>query len=115
MDEMARQKERARNARKSSESMQVQSKVLSDFATPSLFTGYESLEEHAELLLMVKDDESLQSYDGGEVIELIFDQTPFYAVSGGQVADCGTIKSDTAELEVERSEEHTSELQSRFD
>lgn len=101
MDEMARQKERARNARKSSESMQVQSKVLSDFATPSLFTGYESLEEHAELLLMVKDDESLQSYDGGEVIELIFDQTPFYAVSGGQVADCGTIKSDTAELEVE--------------
>src|SRR5699024_4199704 len=93
MDEMARQKERARNARKSSESMQVQSKVLSDFATPSLFTGYESLEEHAELLLMVKDDESLQSYDGGEVIELIFDQTPFLAkVVSGTVETGATYK-----------------------
>src|SRR5699024_5538745 len=100
LDEMARQTERARNARKASEPIEVQPKVLSDVATRSLVTGDESLDEHAELLLMVKDDESLQSYDGGEVLELIFDQTAFYAVSGGQVADCGTIKSDTAELEV---------------
>src|SRR5699024_8656130 len=88
-DEMSKQKERARNARKSSESMQVQSKVLSDFTTPSLFTGYESRNEEAELLLLVKNDESLESYDGGEVVELIFDKTPFYAVSGGQIADFG--------------------------
>jgi alanyl-tRNA synthetase len=101
MEEMKKQRERARSARKAGESMQVQSETLSNFTKPSTFTGYESVHEEAELLLIVKDDRSLNAYDGEETVELIFDKTPFYAVSGGQTADTGVIKNETSELRVE--------------
>ncbi len=101
MEEMRKQRERARNARKAGESMQVQSETLSNFTVPSTFTGYDSMEEEAELLLIVKDDRALDAYDGEETVELIFDKTPFYAVSGGQIADTGVIKNDTAEIHVD--------------
>ncbi|SOC38460.1 alanine--tRNA ligase [Salinicoccus kekensis] len=101
MEEMKKQRERARSARKAGESMQVQSKTLADFTAPSTFTGYSSMSEEAELLLIAKDDEALDSYDGEETVELIFDRTPFYAVSGGQIADTGVIRNDTAEIHVE--------------
>ena len=100
-EEMKKQRERARSARKAGESMQVQSKTLANFTAPSTFTGYSSMNEEAELLLIAKDDEALDSYDGEETVELIFDRTPFYAVSGGQIADTGVIKNDTAEIHVE--------------
>src|SRR5690625_458986 len=101
MEEMRKQRERARSARKAGESMQVQSETLANFTAPSTFTGYSSMSEEAELLLIVKGDQAIDSYDGEETVELIFDRTPFYAVSGGQIADTGVIKNDTAEIHVE--------------
>ncbi|MFD2829561.1 alanine--tRNA ligase [Corticicoccus populi] len=101
IESMKLQRERARNARKRSESMQVQSETLSSFTEQSVFTGYEQTEEDAELLLIVKDNERVDAYDGDEFVELVFDRTPFYAVSGGQVADTGRITADGVELKVE--------------
>lgn len=98
--EMEKQKERARNARKSGESMQVQSKTLENIDSKSEFTGYDSKSEHAKLLHIISEDEEVSHVDAPGTIELIFDKTPFYAVSGGQVADKGTISDDSTELEV---------------
>jgi len=51
--------------------------------TASEFTGYERDWIEANLL-------SYRESDGG-LVELVFDRTPFYALSGGQVSDTGTI------------------------
>lgn len=100
IEEMKQQRERARNARKSSGSMQVQSETLANITAPSEFTGYQSQKEEAVLTHIIKEDNALDSIDETGTVELIFDKTPFYAVSGGQVADKGTIENGETKLEV---------------
>lgn len=100
VEEMKQQRERARNARKAGESMQVQSETLAGLTAQSEFTGYHSLRESGRLLYIVQDDQAVDSATEGTV-ELIFDRTPFYATSGGQVADKGRISNEGAELQVE--------------
>ncbi len=48
------------------------------------FTGYQSYEENARILHLAKS-EGIAGY------EMIFDRTPFYAESGGQVSDTGVV------------------------
>ncbi|CAM2753061.1 alanine--tRNA ligase [Salinicoccus roseus] len=100
VEEMKQQRERARNARKAGESMQVQSETLAGLTAQSEFTGYHSLRESGRLLYIVQDDQAVDSATEGTV-ELIFDRTPFYATSGGQVADKGRISNEGTELQVE--------------
>ncbi|MCG7332901.1 alanine--tRNA ligase [Salinicoccus roseus] len=100
VEEMKQQRERARNARKAGESMQVQSETLAGLTAQSEFTGYHSLRESGRLLYIVQDDQAVDNATEGTV-ELIFDRTPFYATSGGQVADKGRISNEGAELQVE--------------
>ncbi|WP_342389234.1 alanine--tRNA ligase [Salinicoccus bachuensis] len=100
IEEMKQQRERARNARKSGESMQVQSETLAGLTEQSEFTGYDSLREAGRLLYIIQEDQTVESATEGSV-ELIFDRTPFYAISGGQVADKGRISNGDAELQVE--------------
>ena len=98
-EEMALQKERARQARKQGESMQVQSETFHSITSDSKFLGYDTTTAKAVLSHIVKDDQRIDVVDNGQV-EVIFDQTPFYAESGGQIADTGTITSDTGQAEV---------------
>ncbi len=55
-----------------------------DNLSPTEFLGYEHLEAEAELLRKISDDESLT---------FVFDRTPFYAESGGQLGDTGLIEN----------------------
>lgn len=99
--EMQQQRERARNARKSGDSMQIQSETLAEITDASTFTGYHSMHEDAQLLHIIKGDSSVGQAEADARVELIFDRTPFYATSGGQVADKGYIRSSNASLAVE--------------
>ncbi|WP_211653960.1 alanine--tRNA ligase [Planococcus alpniumensis] len=91
---MNEQRERARNARQNVNSMQTQSEVLGNIKEESEFIGYSHTVADAEIVAIVKDGELVDSAQEGEEVQLVLDRTPFYAESGGQIADKGTLSND---------------------
>lgn len=57
----------------------------------SEFLGYTTTEASANLTAIVSDGKVLETLAAGSDAELIFNQTPFYAESGGQIGDNGEI------------------------
>ena len=92
--EMELQRERARAARQDVDSMQVQSGVLGDLKVESKFVGYGQLQTNSAIAALVKDGQLIEEAVSGEEIQFILDVTPFYAESGGQIADHGTLVAD---------------------
>ena len=85
--EMSAQRDRARAAAKSSRSATnaddaAELSALLEAAGPTEFTGREEYSSTASVLAVVGDS-------------IVTDRTPFYAESGGQVGDTGTIETDT--------------------
>ncbi len=91
-EEMKQQKERARAARSSAKSMGVQKGLLTDIKTESNYVGYDRLRANGILKDIICEDKLVDKVESGSA-QLIFDQTPFYAEMGGQVADTGVIKN----------------------
>ena len=61
-------------------------------AAPTVFTGYTDFTaKDAEILAMYKDGAEVYYADEGDEVAIVLDVTPFYAESGGQVGDIGTI------------------------
>lgn len=88
------QRTRARSARKDVDSMQVQSEVLGNIKEESQFIGYDTLAGTAKVLVIIKDGDVVDVAQEGDEVKLVLDQTPFYAESGGQIADHGIIEND---------------------
>lgn len=98
--ELEEQRTRARNARQTAEGMSSQRGVLEQFTTASTFVGYEQLTVDATITALVQDGEFRDGVGVGEEAQVILDTTPFYAESGGQVADHGEIVSSTGRATV---------------
>ena len=92
--EMENQRQRARAARQDVDSMHVQSGVLGEIHEASEFVGYGQLTADATVVSLLKEGTLSEQASEGEEIQFILDRTPFYAESGGQVADKGTISGD---------------------
>ncbi len=58
---------------------------------PTVFVGYDTLKSDATLVGIVAEDEEITTAKKGDVVVLALDATPFYAESGGQMADMGLI------------------------
>lgn len=66
-------------------------KALKEMFSVNEFTGYESTAAQAKVLALLDEDfKQVDSIDGKGWV--LLDKTPFYAESGGQVGDRGTIK-----------------------
>jgi alanyl-tRNA synthetase len=66
----------------------------------TVFTGYQQLANQATVLGVVADGELAGSAKAGQIVEVVLDETPFYAESGGQIADEGSIVSAGGRLKV---------------
>ncbi|WP_114569879.1 alanine--tRNA ligase [Exiguobacterium flavidum] len=97
---MDAQRERARSAREESGSMQQQSEVLATLKTPSEFIGYTHLSTEANISALLHGGELVEEVGAGEEAQLLLDVTPFYAESGGEVADTGVIEGPDFILDV---------------
>ncbi|KMM37567.1 alanine--tRNA ligase [Guptibacillus hwajinpoensis] len=99
-EEMGMQRKRARDARQDTGSMQVQGGALGDISVASDFVGYEERSIHTEVVAIVKNKDLTEEATEGDEVQVILQQTPFYAESGGQVADPGVIRGEDVQLRV---------------
>ncbi|MCQ3815729.1 alanine--tRNA ligase [Staphylococcus xylosus] len=96
--EMQQQRDRARQARQNSQSMQVQSEVLKKITTDSKFVGYDVMDRATTITDIIHNGELIDVAEAGETVYFILKETPFYAVSGGQVADQGKVSNENFEI-----------------
>ena len=64
------------------------------------FTGYDGVSGRGTVIAMLKDGEQTQALATDEAGVVILDSTPFYAESGGQVGDSGSLQASGIRLEV---------------
>ena len=96
--QMAGQRERSRTV-VSFTSLAEAYKNLSAKGVKPEFVGYQAAAAESEILLMVQNGKEVEKASAGE-IEMVTAKTPFYAESGGQMGDKGTISANNFEMRV---------------
>ena len=98
--EMEAQRERSRSAKAFGKD-----KMSEAYAAVGLgatrFTGYETLAGESVVVGLLREGVSVQSVGGGEELEVVTMETPFYAEGGGQVGDRGEITGSAGRFIVE--------------
>ncbi|MDD9979741.1 MAG: alanine--tRNA ligase, partial [Boseongicola sp.] len=64
------------------------------------FLGYDTEVAEGQIFALVKDGKTVDSAVAGDDVQIVLNQTPFYAESGGQVGDTGTLKSETGAAQI---------------
>ena len=99
---MQQQRDRAKADARSKKAGGQASEVYKDLrsAGPTPFTGYTELSTESRVRGIVRDGVLVQAAEEGSTVEVVLEQTPFYAESGGQDSDAGRITGDGVTLEV---------------
>ncbi len=94
--EMEKQKKRAREAAKFDLKMEEINWIEFLLTTKTEFFGYQSISTKCKIQKYFIDDENN--------VRIVLDKTPFYAESGGQVADIGRIYNDECEIKINNAQ-----------
>jgi len=108
---MEAQRARARAAWKGSGETrigEVHGRLAAEHATS--FRGFETLETVSPVRALVRGGRRVEAASAGDEVELVVDETPFYAESGGQVGDRGTVTTPGGRMEVEDTKRPSGEL-----
>jgi alanyl-tRNA synthetase len=73
----------------------------------SEFTGYDELVTESAVVAVRKDGEPVDVATEGDLVEVFLERSPFYAESGGQVGDTGTITTPGGRVRVEDTQKPT--------
>ena len=64
------------------------------------FLGYDTETAEGQILALVSDGAEVASAKAGDKVQVVLNQTPFYAESGGQVGDSGTLRGDKGQAKI---------------
>ncbi len=96
---MEEQKARSRSTKKFTGVGQAY-KALTSEGVKTEFIGYDAVECTSNALILVKGDKEVQTAQKGDEIEIVTESTVFYAESGGQAGDAGTIGNENGVIRV---------------
>jgi len=74
--------------------------------TRTTFEGYATLTAEGRVVALLKDGASVEQITAGDRAEVVLDRTPFYAESGGQVGDTGSLTATDVRFDVEDTIKH---------
>ncbi|KQO02419.1 MULTISPECIES: alanine--tRNA ligase [Stenotrophomonas] len=97
---MEHQREMARAAGKFGGGVQLPAELVATLS-PTVFLGYDQLQaDGLKVVALLKDGRPVDAVQAGDEVILFTDRTPFYAESGGQVGDTGTLSGNGAQVAV---------------
>src|SRR5262249_28272054 len=102
-EEMEKARSRSRFAGSDQEAIAGEIKSVASEVGATRFTGYDGrgTSGDGEVGAILVDGAGVQHASAGARVRLVFDQTPFYAESGGQIGDTGEIATDTAAVRID--------------
>ena len=114
--EMEKSKKLARATWKGSGDKSLEEKwfKIREQLNPTEFLGYESDKLEAIILKISNGKEFVSEANAGDEVEIVTNQTPFYAESGGQIGDCGIIYSNDCKINIEDTQKKMGDLYVHF-
>lgn len=103
---MAKQRDRARAANNFATDYQQAIQLNGQ----TQFTGYDYLNDSVEIIALYQQGQAVNSLNAGDEGIVVLDKTPFYAESGGQVGDSGTLATDSAVFAVSDTQKQAGTL-----
>lgn len=73
---------------------------IEDKSGPTEFLGYDTEAAEGQIIAVIVKGRAVDSVDNGDEVQLVLNQTPFYAESGGQVSDKGFIKTASGSVTI---------------
>jgi len=65
------------------------------------FLGHDNSETKSKIIKLFRENKSVDQICPGESIQIVLDQTPFYAESGGQIGDTGIIRGENGKVRID--------------